>query len=655
MTEKSHFQQADYWRFQWLQGAKFSPDKTRIVYTVSHYDAASDSDKAVIWMQDVVSGTARQMTAGTHNDMNPCFSPDGKKIGFVSDRGGLPQIYTMPVDGGEAQALTKLEQGVREGPVWSPDGKWIAFTAGLKKDEMPDFSKPYRLTRNIYRFNEVGFIHAAIQQIHVMPAEGGEAKALTADDHINAGIRWSPDSTRILYGAAFPPDSYMTFMPTPSIVTLDGEVQPVLKDWGAVFQSAWIDNERLALVGAPVGRVAGSKHDLYVLNLVDGKLELRTENLHAQVGGGFQADMPAMGLMMGAGMFVDGETLYIGVQDGGTVPIYRFGLSGAESYDMLVGGDKYHLLLDVSHSHLLYASTDFNNPPELFVCDLEGTDIRQLTYLNQSINESLHQPVVEHLHWNSIDGVEVEGWYLRPTKGEAPYPTIVYTHGGPWGAFGPSYSADFQLLNGAGYGVLLVNYRGSTGYGDAFGTGTFADWGNLDYHDHMTGVDYCIERGLADADRLGICGLSAGGYQTCWAVGQTNRFKAAIPENPVSNLVTLYLLSDIGIWIMNEAMGGSYYEKPDVYVKCSPITYANRCTTPTLLVQSDADYRCPAEQSEQFYAALRSNGCTVEMLRLPGVGHAGAIMGPPAVRRAQNEAMLDWFNRYIPGMAGTSE
>ncbi|MBZ0277566.1 MAG: prolyl oligopeptidase family serine peptidase, partial [Anaerolineae bacterium] len=224
-----------------------------------------------------------------------------------------------------------------------------------------------------------------------------------------------------------------------------------------------------------------------------------------------------------------------------------------------------------------------------------------------------------------------------------------YIHGGPHSAYGHMYSFDFQMLNGAGYGVLIVNHRASMGYGDAFSTAIRGDWGNLDYHDLMTGVDTAIAQGLADADKLGVCGISGGGNLSCWIVGQTQRFKAAIPENPVTNWLSMYGVSDLGVWISVEELGGHPHEVPERYVKCSPITYAHRCTTPTLLVQGEHDFRCPAEQSEQFYTVLRANGCPVEMLRLPNSPHAGSIGGPPPLRRAQNEAMLEWFNRYILG------
>jgi dipeptidyl aminopeptidase/acylaminoacyl peptidase len=205
------------------------------------------------------------------------------------------------------------------------------------------------------------------------------------------------------------------------------------------------------------------------------------------------------------------------------------------------------------------------------------------------------------------------------------------------------------MLCGAGYAVLMVNHRASTGYGDEFSTAIKGDWGNLDYTDLMAGVDYAIARGIADPERLGVCGLSGGGNLTCWTIGQTDRFKAAVPENPVTNWISFYGVSDIGPWFAVEQMGGHPHEIPEVYVRCSPITYAHRCKTPTLLIQGEHDWRCPAEQSEQFYTVLKANGCTVEMLRLPKASHAGTIVGAPINRRIHNEALLDWMDRYVLG------
>lgn len=654
---KRLIQPDDLFKMQFLQGAALSPDGTKIVYALSRYDEESDSDKVALWLINLETNELRQMTSGDHQDTNPRWSPDGKSIGFMSTRSGTPQLYILPVDGGEARQLTKLEQGVRDGPIWSPDGKTIAFTVGLPPDVAPDLSKPYRVTRTVYRFDGMGMLDPLVQNIYIMDVDGGEPRQLTDDTFLDIGLKWSPDGKQILYSAAMAVDRSDGFNPILSIVTLEGEVTRLLEGWGSIEGGHWLpDGKHIAFVGTEAVKPVGSKNDLWVLSLSDdGKPINRTATLEVGVAGGIQPDMPAFGLVRSVGAEVLGDDAYINVQHGGEIHIYRIALFGDERYECLINGERSCLPIDLAAEKLLFAVSTLGNPLELHISDLDGSNQTQVTHINTAFFEGIQSSEVEHLWWTSVDDVQVEGWYIKPPEGEAPYPTVLYIHGGPHSAFGNMYSFDFQMLNGAGYGVLAVNHRASLGYGDAFSTAIKGDWGNLDYHDLMTGVDFAIEQGLADPDKLGVCGISGGGNLSCWIVGQTDRFKAAIPENPVTNWLSFYGVSDLGVWFAVEELGGHPHEVPDVYVKCSPITYAHQCTTPTLLVQGENDYRCPAEQSEQFYNVLRANGCTVEMLRLPNSPHVGSIGGPPPLRRAQNEAMLEWFDRYILGKERTAE
>ncbi|MDQ4076346.1 MAG: S9 family peptidase, partial [Chloroflexota bacterium] len=361
-----------------------------------------------------------------------------------------------------------------------------------------------------------------------------------------------------------------------------------------------------------------------------------------------QADMP-MPITKVPRLLVseDGQSAYAQVQVGGTIQIYRIALTGSERWTAVVDGERAALPLDLRQDTLLFLVSTLNDPTNLFVRDLEGSNECQLTYLNRELLEERALPRVVSLMFRSVDDVLVEGWLMEPPMGEMPYPTILYIHGGPHVGFGHAFSFDFQMLAGAGYAVLFINQRGSSGYGDRFATQIIGDWGNLDYRDLMAGVDFAILEGYVDPERLGCCGLSGGGNLSCWIVGQTNRFKAAVPENPVTNWVSLYGTSDIGTWFAVEELGGHPHEIPEVYHRCSPITYAHRCATPTLLIQGENDYRCPPEQSEQFYTVLKANGCITEMLRLPGGSHNGSVYGDPPLRRAQNEALLDWMNRYV--------
>lgn len=637
----------DLFRLQFISGAALSPDGTRVLYNVLHVDAEKEKEFCTIYLLNLDSGETRQMAAEGVLNVNPEWSPDGTRFAFFADRGQKPQVYVMPVDGGEAQAITQFKQGVAGGLNWSPDGRYIAFTAGPQPEEPFDFSKPYRITRKVYRFDVEGYLDQVVRDVYIVPADGGEAQRITSDGTMNNNPVWSPDSREILFLTSMYPDSFNAYYPKIRVADLNGEIRDVLGDWGYANAANWTPDGRIVFVGSPYGLDIGSKSDLFVVPSAGGAPENRTLRLPYHTGGSLQADMPNSGFSNLLRLPCTNDSAWVRVQIGGTVQIYRVGLSGSEACEAIMAGDQVAFPISLADGKLLYGVCRMNDPLQLGLCDRDGQNARLITSINADLLADYALPQAEHLQFNGVDGVQVEGWYIRPPRGQAPYPTILYIHGGPHSAFGHTYSFDFQMLAGAGYGVLIVNQRASTGYGNSFSTAIKGDWGNLDYHDLMSGMDEAIARGLADANRLGICGLSGGGNLTCWTIGQTDRFKAAIPENPVTNWISFYGVSDIGVWFAVEQLGGHPHEIPEVYARCSPITYAHRCMTPTLLVQSEQDFRCPAEQSEQFYNVLNANGCTVEMLRLPNSSHAGTIYGPVISRRVHNEAMLDWFARYL--------
>jgi dipeptidyl aminopeptidase/acylaminoacyl peptidase len=643
----------DLFKLEFLQAGQLSPDSKSVIYAISHHDAQDDKDYINLWVVQPATKTSRQLTFGKVVDILPQWSPDGKHIAFMSTRAGAPQIFVLPVAGGEAKQLTTLKQGIGGGITWSPDGKQIAFTAGAAPEAMPDRSKPYRLKRKVYRFDGLGYLDDSLQDIYVINAAGGAPRRLTRDGYLNNSPQWSPDGKEILYLAMMSPDT-KRFQAGLRAVSLEADKRDIVWDWGTVFAAKWLPNgKQIAFMGQPLDAPMGANNDLYVIDAVgepSGAVpEKRTGSTLNGVGGGLQPDMPSAALNADGLHILDDGSAVVRVQNAGLISISRVSLSGTEAVESVVAkSDSSVMLLDASATHLLYAQSNFNDPTQLMIADIEGANEQALTSLNKQLLAERKKPTVEPLEITSADGTKIDAWIMLPAVGEAPFPTILYIHGGPWGAWGNIFSFDFQMLAGAGYAVLFVNHRGSSGYGEEFGKAIQADWGNLDYQDHMAALDYVIEKGWSDGDKLGVCGLSAGGFGSCWMVGHTDRFKAAVPENPVTNLMTIYGVGDIGE-VMEKFMGGKPHEAFENYRRCSPITYAHNCKTPTLLIQGEADFRCPAEQSEQFYTALKDNGCVVEMLRLPGSPHGGSIGGPPTIRRAQNEALLEWMNRYILG------
>lgn len=629
---------------RFVAAADLSPDGRRVVYAVTRADVEAEQDRVALHLLDVETGAHRQLTAGRGSDGGPAWSPDGSLIAFVSDRAGAPQIFVISPDGGEARQVTELEKGVAGGASWSPDGTKLAFAA-LGPGERRDPARPYRVTRGVYRFDQMGYLDDGLLDIHVVGVAGGEAKRLTEDDRVNAEPRWTPDGGGIVYLASASPDAALLSNRL-RLVDLDGRIRDFEHPESLITGMAFAPDGRLALLlglrrDLPVGR----RGDLLVIDLATGAGELRTTTFELGLGGGLQPDYVAPITVPALCVTPAGEALAT-VQVGGRVGAWAFSLSGPEAARQVVAGDRSVRPMRLRGDRLLFHASSIVEPGDLYVADLGGGE-RRLTEVNADLLRDRSRSGVEHLAFRGADGTPVEGWFLRPAGVEGPAPTVLYIHGGPHSGFGHVWSSDMQLLCGAGYGVLIVNHRGSTGYGDEFATSLAGHWGEQDYGDLMAGVDHAIERRLADPDRLGVCGISGGGNLSCWVVGQTNRFKAAVPENPVTNFLSFYGVSDIGRWFAVAEMGCTPWEDPQAYLRQSPITYAHRCTTPTLLVQGEADYRCPAEQSEQFYAVLKANGCVVEMLRIPNGSHGGTIAGAIPARRAQNEALLDWMNKYV--------
>ena len=255
-------------------------------------------------------------------------------------------------------------------------------------------------------------------------------------------------------------------------------------------------------------------------------------------------------------------------------------------------------------------------------------------------------PDVRTIRWTGEDGIEIEGLLMTPHGAEGPLPMIVCVHGGPtwnWGAYFSDSEPNAVLLASAGYACLLPNPRGSIGRGHAFAQGVIGDGGGIDYRDIMAGVDHCIAEGFADPDRLGISGLSYGGYMAGWAVGQTDRFGAAVAMSVVSNYVSFHLTSEVW-WYDQAILKGEWNDPTSQYVERSPVTFAHRCTTPTLIIQGAEDRCTPLGQGEELYRAIAASGAEVELVVYPREGHVPVERAHAldAIRRTQ-----DWFDRHL--------
>ncbi|MBX6724058.1 MAG: S9 family peptidase, partial [Dactylosporangium sp.] len=301
----------------------------------------------------------------------------------------------------------------------------------------------------------------------------------------------------------------------------------------------------------------------------------------------------------------------------------------------------------------------FTSPGDLWTISLDGTGAARRTGLNDALFEETGLSVPEHFTYEGEGGQELDAWIMKPlglSEGERA-PLVLEIHGGPHTAYGHCFFHEFQVLAARGMGVLFTNPRGSTGHGEAFTRACVGDWGGQDYRDIMAGVDAALKRyAWIDPDRLGVTGGSYGGYMTNWIVGQTDRFRAAVTQRSISNLYSMYGTSDIGFHFNRRELGeAELWEAEERIMERSPIRYARNVATPLLIIHSEEDYRCPMEQAEQFYVALKRLGKTVEFLRFAGETHELSRSGKPANRKERLERMAAWFERYLGLAAATGE
>ncbi len=663
----------DLLRFEIAGESQISPDGGKIVFTVKRTDSEKNRYFTRLWMANVDSGRSRTFTADGHSDSCPRWSPDGSQIAYASNRDDEEknQIYLIPADGGEAQALTKFEDGAIAGLAWSPDGSRIAFLfrstpeqwrkKSKEEREEKHLSSPPRLHRKMfYRLDGFGYFDESYWQIHLVDTATGEVKQLTNEPRNFGGPYWSPDGARILFIAnRRDDDDLMGERPDLWTIPADGgEPHKIDAPEGPKEAAAWSPDGRwIAYTGhTDPDDTWGGRNERVMLIPSEGSHDAKdlTGASDKAVGYLTLADNHEVGGGQGVAWSPDSRTLHFPVSEQGSTRLYSVDIEGKE-LKALTPPDHEVACFSLSKDGRRFGitmgnATDFYN---VFVgnLDVESLEPRRLSDLNRKyLNESNFQ-IPEEMRIPNGDGGSVHGWILRPPDFDESrkYPAVVYVHGGPALQYGGRAAPlhEHQWLAANGYVVLFSNPRGSKGYGEGHTMAIKGDWGNKDWIDVQAIADYGASLPYVDSSRMAIMGGSYGGFMTAWAVGHSDRFRCAITDRLVGNMHSMSGTCDFP-WEHGKFYKGNAWDDPSDMWRVSPLHYAGRISTPLLIIHSDGDLRCPVSQAEELFAALRWQRKEVEFVRYPPESsHGLSRSGPPDLRLDRLKRNLAWLDKHL--------
>lgn len=646
-----YFKSEDIFNLEYVSEVQVSPNGKHIAYVRRSNDIMSDSSRANVWLASVDGKSNRPLLSSKKNYYSIRWSPDGSRLAYLSNEEGKPQLYVRWMDTGQTALVTNVTSSPSN-ITWSPDGKHIAFTMSVDAKEKPlDVKMPKKpdgakwspsfqyITKARYQADGRGILEPAYTHVFVVPSDGGTARQLTSGNyHHNGRLSFSPESDKI-YFSANRSDNWEYEPVEGDIFSVDmmGNIEQLTNDKG--LESSPVvspDGKYIAYARRDDEKVMYKNSYLYVMKSDGTDAKNLTKDVDNSVSNFHWKDNKHVYFQQS----VRGLAQVDVVSLSGSVKAVARGLGGTTLGRPYVFGT-YHAVGDV----VAYTKGRTDRPADLYVTTRNE---RQLTALNEDVlgHKQLGE-VKEIVYSSSIDGEEIQGWYILPPNYDSSktYPLILEIHGGPNLAYGPVFTAELQRMAAEGYVVFYDNHRGSTGYGERFALllqGKYSS--EYDFSDHMSGVDALIEKGIADPNRLFITGGSAGGIASAYAIGLTNRFKAAVVAKPVINWLSKVLSADSGLYQIPFQFPGKPWDNVEHYWKRSPLSLVGNVTTPTMLMTGVDDKRTPMSETEQFYQALKIQKVDSVLVRVPESPHG--IASKPSRMIGKVENILAWFKKY---------
>lgn len=641
-----------------LGGATISRDGKWVAYSVSTPDLEGNRSVSNIWMVSASGGEPMQVTQGGR-DSSPAWSPDGKTLAFLSARDGNSQVYLLSMEGGEAKKLTRLSTGA-DLFRWSPDGKTIAFTSSVypdcnddacnaKRDEEKEKSKvKARIYDHLLYRHWDHWFEGKRSHLQVIPTDGsGSARDLTpgADYDVppdqrgeTSDFSFSPDGQEICYTAVTDKMEAISTNGDLFVVPVTGgESKRITTQPGFDGNPVYSPDGRYIAYHAQL--TAGYESDRWRVMRYDrksGKNENLSENF----------DRSAAQLAWSP----DSKTIYFLAENETFEPVYAMEARAGATPKIVLDGFNTEFDFSGDGKTLVTSRTSWTMPAEVFLSAGDGSGLKQLTHANDAVLSNIDLGPAEKFWFDGAEGTKVEAMLVPPPNFDAAkkYPLLVLLHGGPQTMFSDAwgYRWNAQVFAGAGYAVLMINRRGSTGYGQKFTDEITNDWGGKAYVDIIKGTDATVAKyPFIDKSRLAAAGGSYGGYMADWLATHTDRFKAIISHAGVYDKVSMYATEEL--WFEEHDEQGTPWGAPENYKKFAPVTYAGdlgKYKTPTLVIAGERDYRVPYTQSLEFFNSLQRQGVPSELVIFPDEGH---WVLKPQNAQLWYQTFLDWLAKWV--------
>ncbi len=681
-AQKRNITEKDLFDFAWVGDPQVSPDGAKVAFVKVTVNAAKTNYDTSIWMVPTAGpGEPVRITSGTR-DTTPRWSPDGRYLVFArgSETPGpnsAPQLYMLPMTGGEAFQLTSVARGAG-GPIWSPDGKWIAFGSSANPEDIAKQGKPpvpgeresdvRVITRAVYRSDGGGYLDPTRPNhlwVIAAPAAAGEKptpKQLTSGRFNEGNFVWAKDSSRIFYVTNRDPEPYYGFPQTEIFsVPVTGGTPTLLTQYemGTGALSLSPDGKRFAFVAGATHKPVKSytQPDLWVL---DAEPNAKPRNLTSafdfDIGSGLTGDQAPPRAAGGNPPIwsPDGRSITVAFAKEGRLNLAMIDAATGRLSELTRGDHAIMSYRTTSDNRrLIYMRSTPTQIGDLYISDRDGSNARQLTRFNDGLAAKLNLTEPDDVWYTSFDGKRVQTWVQKPPDFDPKkkYPLILNIHGGPHAAYGYVFAHEFQWMAAKGYIVVYPNPRGSTSYGQEFGNIIQHAYPGDDHKDLMLAVDEVIKRGYVDTSKLGITGGSGGGVLTNHAVTQTDRFAAAVSQRDISDWANWWYTADF-TQFQPAWFKGAPFEDVEGFRQRSAITHVAKIKTPMMFILGEADWRTPPTAGgEELFRALKYRKIPTVMVRFPNEGHELSRSGQPWHRIERLQHIVGWFDKWLMGAA----